>query len=134
MLAGELKGKPFRARNVNYAGRVESDAEMYRGARFALNFQSSPGGVKIKTITSLAAGRTLLSTREGVEGIGIESGREFFDIDGFLERDDLRGLLNDVHSTRSVAEAGRHYVSVHHSRSVVAGQILNLLDRVPVCL
>lgn len=133
-LAGELKGKPVHARNVNYAGRVENDAEMYRHSRFALNFQSSPGGVKIKTLTSLAAGRTLLSTREGVEGIAIKSGREFFDIDQFLERDDLGELLSDVRSTQSIADAGRHYVSVHHSRSVVAGQILNLLDRVPACL
>jgi hypothetical protein len=133
-LAGELKGKPIRAQNVNYAGRVESDVEVYGRARFALNFQSSPGGVKIKTLTSLAAGRTLLSTREGVEGIAIKSGREFFDIDHFLGRDDLRWLLSDVRSTQSVAEAGRHYVGVHHSRSVVAGQILNLMDRVSVCL
>jgi hypothetical protein len=96
-----------------------------------LNFQSSPGGVKIKTLTSLAAGRTLLSTREGVEGIGIKTGREFFDIDYFLGRADLSWLLSDPRSTQAVADAGRHYVSVHHSRSTVAGQLQNLLDGVP---
>lgn len=129
-LAGELKGEPIAARNVNYAGRVKSDAEVYGQARFALNFQLSPGGVKLKTLTSMAAGRTLLSTREGVEGVGIESGREFFDIDHFLERSDLSALLGDSRATQSVADAGRQYVSARHSRAAVAKQMLKLLEEV----
>lgn len=129
-LAGELKGAPIPAQNVNYAGRVQSDAAMYSRARFALNFQSSPGGVKLKTLTSLAARRTLLSTREGVEGINIKSGHEFFDIDHFLARNDLHLLLADVRATQSIADAGRHYVHTHHSRQAVAKQILNLIEGV----
>jgi hypothetical protein len=129
-LAGEMKGNPIPARNVSYAGRVASDADVYSRARFALNFQSSPGGVKLKTLTSLAAGRTLLSTREGVQGIDIKSGSEFFDIDRFLQRADLQSVLSDVRATQSVADAGRQYVATHHSRQAVARQVLNLIEGV----
>ena len=129
-MAGELKGNPIPATNVSYAGRVPDDAEVYSSARFALNFQSSIGGVKLKTLTSMAAGRTLVSTREGVEGINIESGKQFFDIEDFLNRNNLRSLLNDVRSTQSIADAGRTYVRTHHSRPAVAKRILNLLEAV----
>jgi hypothetical protein len=129
-LAGDLRGNPIPAQNVNYAGRVKSDADMYSRFRFALNFQSSPGGVKLKTLTSLAAGRTLLSTREGVEGIDIKSGREFLDIDDFLARNDLQTLLNDAQVTQPIADAGRHYVTTQHSRKAVAKQMANLIEGV----
>ena len=129
-LAGELNGNPIPAQNVQYAGRVKSDADVYGQARFALNFQSSPGGVKLKTLTSLAAGRTLLSTREGVEGVGIRSGSEFYEIDSFLERSDLQAVLNDIAATQPVADAGRNYVATHHSRQAVAQQVFNLLGAV----
>lgn len=129
-LAGALTGDPIPGQNVTYAGRVASDADMYSRSRFALNFQSSPGGVKLKTLTSMAAGRTLLSTKEGVAGINIDSGREFLDIDHFLGRDDLPSILNDFQATRSIADAGRQYVGKHHSRPAVAKRILNLIEAV----
>jgi hypothetical protein len=127
-LAGDLKGDPIPARNVSYAGRVANDADIYGRARFALNFQSSPGGVKLKTLTSLAAGRTLLSTREGVQGIDINCGSEFFDMERFLQRSDLQSILSDVRATQSVADAGRQYVAKRHSRQAVARQLLNLIE------
>ncbi len=129
-LAGDLKGEPIPATNVQYAGRVKSDADLYRQSRFALNFQSSPGGVKLKTLTSMAAGRTLLSTREGVEGVDIRSGVQFFDIDQFLDRSDLQSLLNDLGATQPVADAGRQYVTQRHSRKAVADQVLKLIEGV----
>lgn len=132
-LAGEMQGKPVKARNVGYMGRVADDVEIYKSARFAFNFQSSPGGVKIKTLTSLAAARTLLSTGEGVEGLAVRPGFEFFDIDHFLERKDLDHMLSDREATKGVAEAGREYVCRHHSRRAVARQFQNMLDRVLVC-
>ena len=129
-LAGDLKGTPIQARNVSYAGRVKSDADIYGRARFALNFQSSPGGVKLKTLTSLAAGRTLLSTSEGVEGVDIKHGREFFEMEQFLSMTDLQSVLNDVRATQSIADAGRNYVAQRHSRKSVAKQMLNLIEGV----
>ena len=129
-LAGDLKGDPIPAPNVTYSGRVDSDAAVYSSARFALNFQTSPGGVKLKTLTCLAAGRTLLSTSEGVEGVDVQSGCEFFLLDQFLAKGDLSSILADAHSTQSVAIAGRQYIQDHHSRPAVARRLLSLLEKI----
>lgn len=127
-LAGDLRGSAIPAQNVTYSGRVASDADVYRLGRFAFNFQSSTGGVKLKTLTSLAAGRTLVSTAEGVEGLPLESLRHFWDIDTFLSSRQLKEMLEDVRATQPVADAGRQYVMANHSRASLARQSSKLLE------
>lgn len=127
-LAGTVHGNSIPAPNVNYAGRVESDATIYRLGRFALNFQSTTGGVKLKTLTSLAAGRTLLSSPAGVEGLALRSGHHYWDIDTFLANPGLKNLLEDQAATQSLADAGREYVTTHHSRSALAQQFSRLMQ------
>jgi hypothetical protein len=129
-LAGALWGRRVEARNVDYRGRVANDYEVYRLGRFALNFQSSTGGIKLKTLTSLAAGRTLLSTARGVEGLPLESGKHYWEIGQFLENQNLKDLLKYVRATQPVADAGRQYVAENHSRGFVAGQLRALLNEV----
>jgi hypothetical protein len=129
-MAGTLRGNAIPARNVTYCGRVASDADVYRLGRFALNFQSSTGGVKLKTLTSLAAGRTLVSTAAGVEGLPLESGQHYWDIDRFLSTPRLRELLQDVRATQPVADAGRQYVMANHSRASLARQFCTLLEAI----
>lgn len=129
-LAGTLRGSAIRARNVTYSGRVASDADIYRLGRFAFNFQSSTGGVKLKTLTSLAAGRTLVSTAEGVEGLPLESMRHFWDIDTFLSSQRLKEMLEDIRATQPIADAGRQYVMANHSRASLARQCSKLLEAI----
>jgi hypothetical protein len=127
-LAGALYGGTIPARNVHYLGRVPSDTDVYRLGRFALNFQSSTGGVKLKTLISMAAGRALVSTVEGVEGLPIESGRQYWDITTFVSSPQLKDILSDCESSRSIADEGRQYVAVNHSRAAVARQFAKLIE------
>jgi len=127
-LAGKVYGAVINATNVEYRGQVASDTDVYREGRFALNFQNSTGGVKLKTLTSLAAGRTLISTPHGVEGIPILSGRHYWDIATLLSKCGITHLLRDDTASRGVAEAGRHYVMSAHSRTVIARQLYGLLS------
>jgi hypothetical protein len=127
-LAGALRGSAIPARNVMYSGRVVNDHDVYRLGRFALNFQSSTGGLKLKTLTSMAAGRTLISTAEGVEGLRLESGCHYWDIDEFISSPQLKTMLEDFRATQPMADAGRQYVTVNHCRSFPAGQLSNLLQ------
>jgi hypothetical protein len=129
-LAGSLYGKAIPARNVTYSGRVASDADVYRLGRFALNFQASTGGVKLKTLTSLAAGRSLISTPAGVEGLPLESGQHYWDVNEFLTSPQLRTMLQDVCALQSVADAGRQYVLANHSRAAVARELRTLFEAI----
>jgi hypothetical protein len=129
-LAGELRGQNIPAPNVTYTGRVKHDTDVYSRGRFALNFQSSPGGVKLKSLTSLAAGRTLVSTSEGVEGVGITAGKHFLEMESFLSNPKLSEILQDVRATQPIADAGRQYVTDHHSRAPLARRFLDLLGSI----
>lgn len=130
ILAGALRGTSIPARNVTYSGSVPSDAMVYGQGRFALNFQSSTGGVKLKTLTSLAAGRALVSTAQGVEGLSLEPSRHYWDIEAFLASPQLKQILEDVRATQPIADAGRQYVSMNHSRAAVARQLASLLESI----
>jgi hypothetical protein len=127
-LAGSFWGRAIEAPNVSYHGRVVSDDDVYKLGRFALNFQSSTGGVKLKTLTSLAARRTLVSTARGVEGLPLVAGRQYWDIEAFLSAPDLREILKHARATQPIADAGRQYVAENHSRTCVERQFRTLLD------
>jgi hypothetical protein len=127
--AGALHGKGIYAPGVNYTGPVSDDADVYRQGRFALNFQRSTGGIKLKTLTSLAAGRTLISTEHGVEGVPITSGKHYWDMRTFLSNG-LKDVLADTGGLQRMADTGRAWVQAHHSRKAVAAQFVDLLQMV----
>jgi hypothetical protein len=130
-LAGKLYGREIVAPRVRYLGQVDDDAAVYREGRFALNFQSSTGGVKLKTLTSLAAGRTLLSTEQGVEGLNLVPGTHYLDLASFASAKQTKTLLNNPDDTAAIALAGRTYVRENHSRSAVAQHAKVLLESYP---
>ena len=127
--AGVLHGKEIYAPGVSYAGPVEDDTDAYRQGRFALNFQRTTGGIKLKTLTSLAAGRTLISTEHGIEGVPIRSGEHYWDMKTFLSNR-LRDVLADTANLQRMADTGRAWVEAHHSRKAVATQFMSLLQAV----
>jgi glycosyltransferase involved in cell wall biosynthesis len=127
--AGALYGKAIEAPGVTYTGTVGDDAAVYRQGRLALNIQQSTGGIKLKTLTSLAAGRTLISTAHGVEGVPIASGKHYWDMDVFL-KDRLKDVLADSEGLRKIAENGRAWVEAHHSREAIAKQMSRLVEAV----
>jgi hypothetical protein len=127
--AGVIHGKSIEAPGVNYAGPVSDDADVYRQGRFALNIQRSTGGIKLKTLTSLAAGRILISTKHGVEGVPIASGKHYWDIKAFLSNG-LEDVLADTSGLACMADAGRTWVQAHHSRTAIATQLQSLLHAV----
>lgn len=129
-LAGQLHGKAVEAPGTTYSGPVADDAAMYRQGRYALNFQTTTGGIKLKTLTSLAAGRTLVSTRSGVEGLGLVAGKHYWEMDTFLSPDRLDCIMSDRDGARKMGQAGRDWVLDHHSRATIAGQLKLLLGRV----
>lgn len=127
--AGALYGKAIETRGVHYAGTVGDDTTVYRQGRLALNIQKSTGGIKLKTLTSLAAGRTLISTARGVEGLPITSGQHYWDMDVFL-KDRLKDIFDDTASLQRVAENGRAWVEANHSPEVMARQLSRLVAAV----
>jgi hypothetical protein len=126
--AGLLVGRKIDAPGVTYSGPIKDDVAAYRKGRFALNFQNTTGGIKLKTLTSLAAGRTLVSTSRGVEGLQLVAGEHYWDMGSFLSAHRLGDLIDDVESNRRIGHAGREWVIQNHSRAAVAAQFGRLLE------
>jgi hypothetical protein len=126
--AGLLVGRQIDAPGVTYSGPIKDDVVAYRKGRFALNFQNTTGGIKLKTLTSLAAGRTLVSTSRGVEGLQLVAGEHYWDMASFLSTHRLADLIGDVESNRRIGHAGREWVLQNHSRAAIAGQFGRLLE------
>jgi hypothetical protein len=124
---GELFGRQIEAPGAIYSGPVKDDVEAYRRGRFALNFQNTTGGIKLKTLTSLAAGRTLVSTSLGVEGLRLTAGEHYWDMTSFLSEERLADVIENAESTERMGEAGREWVLKHHSRRAIATQFNRLL-------
>jgi hypothetical protein len=126
--AGLLVGPQIDAPGVTYAGPVNDDVAAYRKGRFALNFQNTTGGVKLKTLTSLAAGRTLISTSRGVEGLQLVAGEHYWDMQSLLSRHDLAERIADTENNKRMGNAGREWVLNNHSRAAIATQFGRLLE------
>ncbi len=127
-MAGKVYGATIPAKNVTYLGPVSDDTDVFRNGRFALNFQNSTGGLKLKTLTSMAAGRVLFSTKHGVEGLPVVSGQHYWDMSIALSKDNLRVILGDEVAGKLIAEAGRQYVADSHSRRAISQQFQTLLS------
>jgi hypothetical protein len=126
--AGLLVGRKIDAPGVTYSGPIKDDVAAYRKGRFALNFQNTTGGIKLKTLTSLAAGRTLVSTSRGVEGLPLVAGEHYRDMGSFLSSNRLADLIDDLESNRRIGHAGREWVIQNHSRAAIAAQFGRLLE------
>jgi hypothetical protein len=126
--AGLLVGRQIDAPGVTYSGRITDDVVAYRKGRFALNFQNTTGGIKLKTLTSLAAGRTLISTSRGVEGLPLVAGEHYWDMGSFLSAHPLADLIEDAESNKRIGHAGREWVLQNHSRPAIAAQLGRLLE------
>jgi hypothetical protein len=124
---GDLVGPPIHVPGVKYTGPVKNDVDAYRKGRFALNFQNTAGGIKLKTLTSLAAGRTLISTPRGVEGFRLTAGTHFWDMASFLSAKHLPEVIQDGEHCKRMGQAGRDYVIDKHSRAAIAGNFACLL-------
>ena len=128
LLAGEMQSQYIpTSPNVEVLGIVKDDVAVYRKGRYSVNFQTSTGGLKIKSLTSLAAGRILLSTTMGVEGMPVEHGVHFLNIQTLLATGTMADAIADSDSLRMIAQAGRDWVCSNHSGPAVARQLAKLI-------
>jgi Glycosyl transferases group 1 len=105
---------------VEYIGYVDDDAALYAEGRFALNPQILGGGIKLKSLHSMAAGRTLVATNNGVQGMNVEHGTHYWNLETLSASNALNSLFESTRLNLEIARAGREWVSEHHSHSRVA--------------
>jgi hypothetical protein len=121
------------AEECHYIGPVQSDVDVYREGRWSLNTQLVSAGVKLKSLTSMAAGRILLSTTVGVEGLDIIHGVHYLNYEILAAHGTLASIWDKTCPTASIAAAGREWVQKHHSLDVVSEKTAALIRRCLKC-
>lgn len=131
LLAGRCTyGTRLSGPGVSYLGPVPDDAALYRSARFSVNSQTVSGGIKLKSLTSMAAGRVLISTALGMEGIPACHGIHYYNLEALeAKADGFRELFENPQRSKAVAQAGRELVSLQHSENSVREAAATLLAR-----
>ena len=89
-------------------GFIQDDIEVLNRGMIFLNCQTHGAGLQFKSIIAMLAGKTLLTTSMGIEGIEGNDGEHFFVADtpdSMTER--IVALMNDTELCERVAQAGR---------------------------
>lgn len=123
-----------RFARVEVVGEVPSVAERAAGAFAAVCPLRIGAGVQNKVLEYLAMGIPTVSTRIGMEGLGVSDGQHLLRAD---EPDEIASaverLWNDRPLANALAAAGRDYVARHHSwertLSPLVTSIMNAVDR-----
>lgn len=79
----------FKETNINGLGFVIDDASILNAGMIFINPQERGSGIKIKSIIAMSAGKVLISTTKGLEGIDGENGKHFFCADTIQEMGEI---------------------------------------------
>jgi hypothetical protein len=98
-------------------GMIQDDRQLLRTGQIFLNPQYSGSGVKLKSIVALLAGRTLVTTSIGAEGVAGTNGKHFLAAsDERRLADGVEQLLLDHPRCRRMADEGRRLANVTYTR------------------
>jgi glycosyltransferase involved in cell wall biosynthesis len=104
-------------------GHVEDDRPILSKGRIFVNPQNSGTGVKLKSIIAMAAGRTLVSTDIGVEGIAGIPGTHFISVPSVEEMYPyLLNLFKDEHQAMAIGARAREIAVKNYSIGTLDAQ------------
>ncbi len=105
-------------RGVHGHGYVEDGVDFLRRGAVSVNPQWIGGGLKIKSAVALMAGRALISTSNGVEGIpGVDGQHYLASDDPVLLADHVVALMRDPGRAISMARVGQEMARRIYSRT-----------------
>jgi glycosyltransferase involved in cell wall biosynthesis len=125
-MLGPLAGHP----HVHAVGWVPSVQPYLERVRLSVLPLRHGAGTKRKLLQSLLFGTPCVSTSVGIEGLGLENGREVLVADtaaAFAEA--IGRLVSDEATWRALAQRGRALVEATHGRDVVRGRLAAALQR-----
>ncbi|RRS03990.1 glycosyltransferase [Aquabacterium soli] len=122
----------FTDARIEWRGYVPHLAEVQAEAAAFLAPLRFGGGSKLKVLEALAAGLPLVSTPEGVSGLGVVDGVHAHlggTADGLAEA--LAAVMGQPDRARALGEAGREHVAARFDWSASVAQLESLYERLP---
>jgi glycosyltransferase involved in cell wall biosynthesis len=91
-------------------------------------------GTRLKLLQAMAAGRAVVSTTTGAQGLTVQDGAELRladSPDDFAQA--VTSLLKDAGQRRKLGAAGMRYVQENYDWSVIAPRLLRVYDEIAIC-
>ena len=111
-------------------GFVEDDRSLLGSGRIFVNPQERGSGVKLKSIIAMLAGKALVSTPKGVEGVAGCEGRHFYVAENGIDM--ARIILRLISNPEECIETGRRardLASMEYAQGRASGQTRNMFGR-----
>lgn len=106
------------AAGIEGLGFVEDEAEFLSSGAIFVNPQESGSGIKLKSLNALAAGKVLVSKRNGVQGVGGKNHKHYWAADTDEEMAEyILKMMDDEQLRIEVAQAGVALINKVFSRN-----------------
>jgi polysaccharide biosynthesis protein PslH len=115
---------------VRFAGEVDDARAFVESMMVILAPIFSGGGMRIKILDAMAAGRAVVSTTIGAEGIEVTPGHDIVIADdGPMFATRVVELLNDASRRQAIGDAARSLVESRYSSTALAAPLLSFYEK-----
>lgn len=135
LLAG-MNSERFADESIGVVGcgEVQSDVEFLNRGRVFINTQEVGSGVKLKSVIAMAAGKALISTENGIQGIPATPGTHFLRTDGvYGMAEHIVRLLLQKNLADRIAKAAQAFVFKHYDLDLVMQRGIQLVEEWKSC-
>ncbi len=131
-LVGKNPGEKLlelRSSKVVVTGRVPSVREYYERAALVVAPIKGVGGVKVKLMEAMAAGKAIVSTSAGATGLAVKNGKHLIIADRLHEfAQAIVDLLRNEQQRQKLGKMARHFAVEHLSPKETQLQAEKILD------
>lgn len=116
----------LKTNGVDYLGEVESSADFYASGSIFVVPLFSGSGMRIKIVEAMAAGKAVITTTLGTEGIATENGKNIFVADSasdFLAC--MEKIAGDKTLYDEISANARNFVVENFDNNIIASRLLD---------
>lgn len=123
--------KTINQKGIQYVGEVENAIDFMAKNGIMVIPLFSGSGIRIKALEGFAIGKTIVSTKKGLEGINVSNGKE-----AFIEDDPVKmahvivSILKKEAHTQQVAENGHYFVKKEFDSQNISKRLYTCLSEV----
>lgn len=133
-VAGRNANVPFanflKSNGVDYVGEVENAADFYASGSVFIVPLMSGSGMRVKVVEAMAAGKVVITTTIGTEGIATENGKNILiadDATKFLQCMEMVASDRSIHER--ISNAARKFVNENYNNNIIASGLLNFYEK-----
>ncbi len=116
--------------SIRYTGYVDDVTSVLATSKVVLAPLLAGGGIKLKVLEGMAAGRPVVATSVGAAGIDAQGDRDLMVADGVeAYAQALVSVLSSTDRARKIGDAARRRVKGQYDSSIVGSRYVGILDR-----